>query len=104
MQTFLQDLRFSIRLLARAPGFTAAAIVGLALGIGANTAIFSLVHELLWSTRPFAHPEQIVQLYTQDKKDPGAFRLSSYPVYRELAAQDSVFDGILAHNLGMVGI
>ncbi|MEO6004942.1 MAG: ABC transporter permease [Opitutus sp.] len=104
MQNFFQDLRFSFRVLARAPGFTAAAIVVLALGIGANTAVFSLVHELLWSSRPFSHPEQIVQLYTQDKKNPGNFRLCSYPVYRELAAQNSVFDGILAHNLAMVGI
>lgn len=104
MQTFLQDLRFSLRLLRRTPGFNAAAIFVLALGIGANTAIFSLVHELLWSPRPYANADRVVQLYTQDKKHPDRFRLASYDVFRDLAAQASVFEGILAHNLAMVGI
>lgn len=104
MQTFLQDLRFSLRLLLRARGFTAAAVAVLALGIGANTAIFSLVHELLWSPRPYANPEQIVQLYTQDTRPPGAFRIFSYPTFRDIAAQHTVFSGVLAHTLSMVGV
>jgi len=104
MQSFLQDLRFSLRLLGRTPGFTAAAIAVLALGIGANTAIFSLVHELVWSPRPYAHPEQVAQLYTQDKKNPKKFRMFSYPTYRDIAAQNSAFSGILAHNLTLVGV
>ncbi len=104
MHTFLQDLRFSLRLLRRAPGFTAAAIAVLALGIGANTAIFSLVNELLWSPRLYAHADRVVQLYTQEKKNPSNFRLASYSVYRELAAHADAFDGILAHNLALVGV
>ncbi|ACB73313.1 ADOP family duplicated permease [Opitutus terrae] len=104
MPSFLQDLRFSLRLLARTPAFTVAAIAVLALGIGANTAIFSLVHQLIWSPRPFAEPDQIVQLYSQDKKNPQNFRLFSYPTYRDLAAQNEVFTDVLAHNLAMVGI
>ncbi|HVU24030.1 MAG TPA: ADOP family duplicated permease [Opitutus sp.] len=104
MHHFLQDLRFSLRLLARTPGFTAAAIAVLALGIGANTAIFSLVHELIWSPRPYPHPAQVVQLYTQDQKNPKKFRQFSYPTYRDIAAQNTIFSGVLAHNLTLVGV
>lgn len=104
MRSFLQDLRFSFRLLGRTPGFTCAAAAVLALGIGVNTAIFSLVHQLIWSPQPFRQPEQIVQLYSQDKTNPGAFRLFSYPTYRDIAAQNDVFTDVLAHNLAMVGI
>ena len=104
MNSFLQDLRFSIRLLGKSPGFTATAIVVLALGIGVNTAIFSVVHAFAFSARPFPHPEQVVQLYTQDKKDPARFRQFSYPTYRDLREQHGPFTGILAHNLTMVGV
>ena len=105
MHNFLQDLRFSLRLLARTPGFTAAAIAVLALGIGVNTAIFSVTYELLWSPRPYPDPGQVVQLYTPDTKNPTGFRLASYPIYRDLLAQShDVFTGVLAHNLAMVGL
>lgn len=105
MHTLLQDLKFSLRLLARTPGFTLTAIAVLALGIGVNTGIFSVVHAFVFSSRPFPQPEQVVQLYTQDTKNPEKYRLFSYPTYRDLTAQagDS-FSGILAHNLSMVGI
>jgi predicted permease len=104
MTTLLQDFRHAIRLLAKSPGFTAVAIVVLALGIGVNTAIFSVVHALVYSARPFPHPEQIVQLYTQDKKDPTKYRSFSYPTYRDLRGESTQFSGILAHNLTMVGL
>jgi predicted permease len=104
MRTFLHDLRFAGRLLRRTPGFTVTAVAVLALGIGANTAIFSLVHQLLWSAPAFARPEQIVQLYSQDKKNPESFRLFSYPAYRDLAADNPAFSGVLAHTMTMIGI
>ncbi len=104
MHTLIQDLKFSLRLLAKSPGFTATAIIVLALGIGVNTAIFSMVHELLFSPRPWPAEKQIVQLYTQDEKDPKKFRMFSYPVYREMLAGNSAFTDILAHNLTMVGV
>ncbi len=108
MHTLLQDLKFSLRLLARSPGFTATAIAVLALGIGVNTAIFSVVDALLYSSRPYPQPDQVVQLYTQDKKAPKKYRMFSYPTYRDLRDQQvkagGQFTGILAHNLTMVGI
>jgi predicted permease len=104
MNTLLQDLKFSLRLLAKAPGFTAAAIIVLALGIGVNTAIFSMVHELVFSPRPWPAEKQVVQLYTQDEKNPEKFRMFSYPIYKEMQQHRGEFTDILAHNLAMVGV
>jgi predicted permease len=104
MNSFLQDLRFTVRLLCKSPGFTAAAITVLALGIGVNTAIFSMVHELVFSPRPWPAEKQVVQLYTQDEKNPQKFRMFSYPVYKEMRQHSDAFTDILAHNLAMVGV
>ncbi len=104
MNTLLQDLKFSLRLLAKTPGFTLTAIAVLALGIGVNTGIFSVVHAIALSARPFSHPEEIVQLYTQDTKNPKKYRNFSYPTYRDIREQSGTFSGVLAHNLAMVGI
>ena len=62
MSTLIQDLRYALRTLARSPGFAAAAIGTLALGIGANTAIFSVLHAVLWKPMPYAHPSELVRI------------------------------------------
>ncbi|MBI2813863.1 MAG: ABC transporter permease [Opitutae bacterium] len=98
------DLKFALRLLAKTPGFTLTAIIVLALGIGVNTAIFSLVHELVFSPRPWPAEKQVVQLYTQDEKNPKKFRTFSYPLYQEMRRHSPAFTDILAHNLTMVGV
>ena len=58
----LQDLRYGFRMLGRSPGFTAVAILSLALGIGANTAIFTLIHALILKSLPVANPQELVQI------------------------------------------
>src|SRR6185312_5592558 len=60
MQAFYQDLRFALRRLSRAPGFTLTAVLTLALGIGATTAIFTLVYDAMLKPMPFVHPQQLV--------------------------------------------
>ncbi len=100
----LSDLRFAFRTLATTPGFTAAAAIVLALGIGANVAIFSLVHTMLFKAPAYAHPNEIVQLFSQNRKDPQAYRGFSYPTYRDIREQNTVFSGLLAHTMAMVGI
>ena len=98
-----QDLRFSLRLLAKSPGFACAAITVLALGIGLNSGMFTLIYGIAFSPRPFPAPEQIVQVYTQDRQKPEQYRLFSFPLWRDLDARRDLFAGVLAFNHTIVG-
>jgi predicted permease len=89
-----QDLRFGIRLLRKNPGFTAVAVFSLALGIGANTAIFSLIDAVLLKLLPVKHPEQLVVLEAYNNR--GESRNFSQPVFEQLRARTQVFSGIFA--------
>src|SRR6187401_2442810 len=100
----LHDFRFAFRQLVKARAFTAAAVIVLALGIGANTAIFSLMNTLLFQPPHYAKAHEVVQVFSQDKKNPKTFRGFSYPTYRDIREQNSVFSGVMAHNLAMVGV
>ena len=71
----MNDLKFAFRQLWKTPGFTIAAVTVLALGIGVNTAIFSLVNAMFFAAAALAKPAEMVQLFSQDKKDPKSFAL-----------------------------
>ncbi len=100
----IHDLRFAFRQLWKSPGFTFAAVTVLALGIGVNTAIFTLVNQMLFAPPAYQRPHQIVQLFSQDVKNPRSFRAFSYPTYCDVRDQNSVFSGVLAHNSTVVGL
>jgi predicted permease len=100
----MHDLRFAIRQLFKAPGFTIAAVLVLTLGIGANTAVFSLVHTMLFAPPGYLRPNELVQIFSQDTKNPKSYREFSYPTLNDLRQQNSVFSGVAGFNVGMVGI
>ena len=100
----IQDLKFSIRQLFKAPGFTVAAVIVLALGIGANTAVFSLVHTMFFAPPPYAKPREVVQIFSQDKKNPKTYRGFSYPTYQDIRAQNTVFSDVMSYNLAIIGL
>jgi hypothetical protein len=87
-----QDLRYAARILLKSPVFTAVAVLSLALGIGANTAIFTLIDALMLRSLPVAEPAQLVQIDKFYDNQPGGF---SYPLYQQLRDRNQVFRGVL---------
>ena len=103
MRSVLRDVRFGVRMLRKNPWFTFAAMTVLALGIGANTAIFSLVNAFLLKPLVIHNPAELVGCYSRDA-DKGNYRGFSYPDYAELRENGSAFSSLLAHNMAMVGV
>jgi predicted permease len=100
----IRDLKFAFRQLFKAPAFMISAITVLALGIGVNTAVFTLVNRLFFAPPAYAKPHEMVQLFSQDKKDPTKFRGFSYPTYLDVREQNTVFSDVMSFNLALVGI
>ena len=111
IQDFVQDLRFGLRMLRKSAGFTAVAVLTLGLGIGANTAFFSLINEILLRGLPVPHPEQLVILrspgpnhgHTWSDVDQGA-QSFSYLTYKDLRDRATVFSGLLACREASVNV
>jgi len=94
----VRDLRYAFRRMAKSPGFTSVAILSLALGIGANTAIFSLVNSILLSGLPLREPQELVEVYTSERArgdEPGyPYSLSSVPDLFDLRERTDLFSGV----------
>jgi predicted permease len=96
MWTVLQDLRYTLRMLAKSPGFAAVAILTLALGIGANTAIFSIVNGVLLNPLPFPHPQELTVLYEHTPNDETSS--ISYPNFLDWQRTNSTFASMAAYR------
>ena len=101
MNTLWQDIRYGLRMLGKSPAFAVIAILTLALGIGANTAIFSFTDQVLLRNLPVPHPEQLVVLrspgpnHGRTSSDGDSAAVFSYPMYKELRDRSSIFSGLL---------
>ncbi len=102
METLLQDVRFGFRRLVKSPGFSIVAILSLALGIGANTAIFSLVNMILFRPLPVSNPDQIVSVAAV--KSDGDMFVHSYPNYKDFRDRNEVLSGLLAYRFSPMSL
>jgi hypothetical protein len=98
MSGLWQDVRFGAKLLVKSPAFTLVAVLSLGLGIGANTAIFSLVNAVFFRTLGAAKPEQLVSMFTTDPASPG-YLLVSQPNYRDVRERTQTLSGFAAYYL-----
>ncbi len=94
----MNDLRYALRMLCKHPGFTLVVILTLALGIGANTAVFSVVHAVLLRPLPLPEPERLVQVWETQEMPADFLGTASEPNLRDWRAQNSVFDGLAAYH------
>src|SRR6476659_7055572 len=104
MTTLLQDMRYGLRVLWKSPGFTSVAVLSLALGVGANTAIFSIVNAVLLRSLPFSHPERLVKIVASNR-GVGARDIGfSVPEFDDLRSRAGVFDQVTAIQDGPTNV
>jgi putative ABC transport system permease protein len=108
LDTLRQDVVYALRMLRKNPGFTATAVITLALGIGANTAIFSMVNAVLLRPLPFPDSERLVQVFETDTARGNRYDVTSYPAYTDWRAQNRSFQSMAAFatrslTLGLAG-
>src|SRR5579871_1568712 len=104
MPALPQDLRYAFRTLRKAPLFSAVAVLSLAFGIGANTAIFTLIHQIILQSLPVKDPQELVMLSGQGRHYGGnnGMEKLSYPMYQDLRDRNQVFNGMFcAHRSTM---
>ncbi|MGD1156369.1 MAG: ABC transporter permease [Terriglobia bacterium] len=97
MSALFQDLKYGLRMLAKNPGVSAVAVLSLALGIGANSTVFSIVDGMFLRPWPVKNPSRLVVVSTNPAKETG-FTSSSYPDYLDIRNQVSAFEGVLAYG------
>ena len=104
MKGLVQDVRFGARLLVRSPAFTAVAVLVLALGIGVNTAVFTLVNALLLEPLNGGRSGRLIGVYNRDLRRPDSYRAFSYGDYTDLRDRSGVFAKLAALDFTMVGV
>src|SRR5258706_4969598 len=98
METLIQDLRYTVRMLLKKPAFTAIVVLALAIGIGANTAIFSVVNSILLRPLPYKNFERISMIWMDNPKLGVAEDWHSYPNYLDFKEQNQVYEDMAAFN------
>jgi macrolide transport system ATP-binding/permease protein len=98
MMTLLNDVRYGAKMLWKSKGVTIVAVISLAVGIGANSAIFSLLNSILLRPRPVSHPEQLVEIYVSEGEQQ-PYSSISYPSYLELRDHNDVLSGLAAYGI-----
>ena len=98
MEMFWQDIRYGVRMLLKAPSVSIVATIALALGIGANTAIFSVVNAVLLRPLPFANPEQLMQVWEADSSNLLVRGTASYPNFADWRDQNHVFERLASYH------
>ncbi len=106
IETLFQDVRYGLGMLTRNPGFTCIAVLTLALGIGANTAIFSVVNGVLWSSMPYPQPEQLAMVWCDNRRQGIPDDITSYPNFVDWRDRNKTFQGmagVTSENFNLTG-
>src|SRR5689334_24245733 len=106
MRNLLFDLRYALRAIRRSPLFAGVAILSLALGIGANTAIFTLMDQLMLRPLPIRNPDQLVMLYQRGAHNGSNMgeRMHSYPIYQDIQHKAAAFSEVLCRRLATASV
>ena len=102
-ETIRSDIRYALRWLRRSPGFALVAVASLAIGIGFNTALFTLVDALLFRPLPVERPDRLVDVFTSGG-DGDQYATSSYPDLLDFKAQNQVFSDMLAYSPSLAAV
>src|SRR5215510_5939348 len=102
MSSFLKDLKYALRSLFKRPAFVAVSVITLALGIGANTAIFSLLNMILLRPLPVARPDQVVSVSVRGKND--SMQAFSYANYKDFRDRNQILQGLLLYRFAPLSL
>jgi predicted permease len=103
-RVFMNDLKFAVRQLLRSPGFTIVAVLTLALGIGANAAIVTMIDTLAWKSIKARQPDRLVGIFQHAKENPNDYQFFSFRDFLDLRQDKSVLSDLAAFNMAQVGV